>query len=550
MSASQSGVFSIQEFTDLGVLGVGMRLYTYVTGTTTFKAAYTDAAGLVPHTYTLDSLDGQYIALNARGELPAPLFLTTGAYDIALKRADGSTVWTRFARGTDDALGGLVTASATLNVPSQFSTIQAAITYLSSKRLINGAVVTIQVADGTYTLAAGISLNHPDGANIHLLGNTTTPANCVLTVSGVPTFDMLSVTNSNTLGLVDGFKFDLAAKATSSSNFTAILAANSSKIFTGPNILTNNWYYGIAARNKSFIYCRLVTVTNAGDVGIWSYLGSDIDCQGATSTGASDATNGLGFGFQAERESTMDASNAIASGCLVGGIASLSNSHAYAPSAVSNNNTGSGFFVRDGATIENHGATASTNTRYGEEWLADGRCYHNTFTTVGNTIAANNGQIYLDNGSLGARLAANGDLRIDNNGTGGTYFNTSGGLQFGVTHTGGATSWLLATGGVGGGTLSVGGAANSSINLRGSGSGSVFLGNSAANYVRVNNASTTTPPQVRAEGSDIDVDLLLGGKNAGVVRFGTLTASGDAAMSGYITIKDAAGTTRKLMVTT
>jgi hypothetical protein len=102
MTASQAGYFNIQEFTDAGSLLVSGRLYTYAAGTTTQKVAYTDAAGLVPQTYTADGQGGQYIALNARGELPSPLYLTGGAYDIALKRADGSTVWSRPAVGISD----------------------------------------------------------------------------------------------------------------------------------------------------------------------------------------------------------------------------------------------------------------------------------------------------------------------------------------------------------------------------------------------------------------------------------------------------------------
>lgn len=103
MAASLSGVFSLQEFTDAGGLMVAGRVYTFVSGTTTQKTAYTDAAGTVPHTYTSDGQGGQYIALNARGELPAPLFLASGAYDICLKRVDGTTVWTRYAVGASDA---------------------------------------------------------------------------------------------------------------------------------------------------------------------------------------------------------------------------------------------------------------------------------------------------------------------------------------------------------------------------------------------------------------------------------------------------------------
>jgi hypothetical protein len=112
MAASQAATFNLQEFTDAGQLLVGGRLYTYAYGTTAQKIAYTDPAGTVPQTYTADGAGGQYIALNARGELPAPLYLGTGSYDLTLKRADGSTVWTRKADGVDNAVNAAVAALA------------------------------------------------------------------------------------------------------------------------------------------------------------------------------------------------------------------------------------------------------------------------------------------------------------------------------------------------------------------------------------------------------------------------------------------------------
>lgn len=102
MGASLSGVFSVQQFTDMGTPLVGGRLYTYAAGTTSSKSAYTDPAGTIAHTYTSDGAGGLYIALNARGELPAPLWLLSGGYDLTLKRADGSLVWTRRAAGAAD----------------------------------------------------------------------------------------------------------------------------------------------------------------------------------------------------------------------------------------------------------------------------------------------------------------------------------------------------------------------------------------------------------------------------------------------------------------
>lgn len=110
MAVSQPGYFNLQEFTALGALAAGYRLYTYTQGTTTKKTAYTDAAGSVAHTYTSDGAGGEYIALDARGELPAPLYLTAGAYDITLKTNAGATVWTRRADPQSADLSAFVPA--------------------------------------------------------------------------------------------------------------------------------------------------------------------------------------------------------------------------------------------------------------------------------------------------------------------------------------------------------------------------------------------------------------------------------------------------------
>jgi hypothetical protein len=51
-----------------------------------------------------------------------------------------------------------------------------------------------------------------------------------------------------------------------------------------------------------------------------------------------------------------------------------------------------------------------------------------------------------------------------------------------------------------------------------------------------------------AAGSDTNIDIALTPKGTGVLRFGTLTANADAPITGYITIKDSSGTTRKLAI--
>lgn len=84
----------------------GGRLYTYISGTTTFKAAYTTAALNAPCTYTNDGIGGQYILLDARGE--ARLYLS-GSYTLTLKTTLDAVI---FSDDADDLQGNLTGTGA------------------------------------------------------------------------------------------------------------------------------------------------------------------------------------------------------------------------------------------------------------------------------------------------------------------------------------------------------------------------------------------------------------------------------------------------------
>jgi len=71
---------------------------------------------------------------------------------------------------------------------------------------------------------------------------------------------------------------------------------------------------------------------------------------------------------------------------------------------------------------------------------------------------------------------------------------------------------------------------------------------SAVNKLSVTGSATGNAPVMSASGSDADVDIQFTPKGSGLVKFGTHTAKGAEAFTGYITIKDAGGTTRKVMV--
>jgi hypothetical protein len=193
MSASQPAYFNLQEFSDFGVPLVGGRLYTYAQGTTALKTGYTDPAGAVPQTYTADGVGGQYIALNARGELPAPLYLTTGSYDIALKRADGSTVWTRRADPSGDSviallvnlltsigasLLGYANGGTTVTTEAALDLLYYGVANVRNKKFAGGAPANGIADDTPAFIAAAASL--PLGGTVfmppgdyQLAGNTT-----------------------------------------------------------------------------------------------------------------------------------------------------------------------------------------------------------------------------------------------------------------------------------------------------------------------------------------------------------------------------------------
>lgn len=68
------------------------------------------------------------------------------------------------------------------------------------------------------------------------------------------------------------------------------------------------------------------------------------------------------------------------------------------------------------------------------------------------------------------------------------------------------------------------------------------------NYGTVTGTATTAAVPFGVEGADTNIDMALVPKGAGVVQFGTFTATGGETYAGYISVKDSGGTVRKLAV--
>jgi hypothetical protein len=126
--------------------------------------------------------------------------------------------------------------------------------------------------------------------------------------------------------------------------------------------------------------------------------------------------------------------------------------------------------------------------------------------------------------------------------------------QFQVAHTTSAVNYVQVTGAATGSAtgLSVsaqGSDGNVNLNINPKGTAAVQFDSIKANYIQIKGAATGSAPSIALVGTDADIDLTLTPKGAGAVRFGTYTAT-VTAVAGYILIKDAGGTTRKLAVLT
>jgi len=108
---------------------------------------------------------------------------------------------------------------------------------VSDKTIAENAIVTIQIADGTYSNLNTIVVDHPNGDRIHIIGNTADETkvklNFALDESGIV------VKNGNKLGLVNGLT--LTGNTTSSSVY-GVAALDNSTILFGTAV-TVDWSY-------------------------------------------------------------------------------------------------------------------------------------------------------------------------------------------------------------------------------------------------------------------------------------------------------------------
>lgn len=244
---------------------------------------------------------------------------------------------------------GTITADATLHVPDDFADVQVALTYLADKSIRSDVVVTIQVADGTYTNYDPIDVTHPQGNRIHLLGNTTTPSSCTIEFTG----NGVTVKDGNRLGLVDGFTLKGNAGTAS-----GVYAYNGSSITCGENLVVRDF-----------------------NQGVFSYAGSNIVADGVTSS------YNTGNGFYA-KSATLTANNATASYNQTSGVVSSNGASVVFANSLSEYNSLYGIQAYWNGTIDGRFATTRNNGHYGFLAQVEAVIYATNSSATGNGYGA------------------------------------------------------------------------------------------------------------------------------------------------------------------
>jgi len=529
------------------------------------KLYYKDNSGVVQLLASKAAAAG-VLSFSAGSTGLTPSTATSGAVTLAgtLGISNGGTGITSFGTGVQTALG--------VNVGT------------AGSFLVNGGVLGTP-SSGTVTNLTGtasININGTVGATTPSTGVFTTLTDSGLT-SGRVTYagtggllqDSANLTFDGTNFTVNGTVYLGGTSTTQSLRVTPVASA------------VNYWnFYGSTTGNSIAMYA----------------LGSDANI------GVSYLTKGTGYHFfysnsapQFAIANTTSAVNYLQiQGSTAGGgpVLSAQGTDTNITSVYLSKNTGSHYFATGGGQQFNIAHTASAvnylqvtgNVTAGAPTLSAAGSDANVSLAInakaigtinfGNAAglafrvrndlnSANYFDVFGSGTGSGPILRAEGSdanilLSIASKGTSPLIFQTNQGTeQFRISHTASAVDYIQVQGSASGFPLlsAQGASANSTIVYAAKGTGGHnFVTNasfnnqfaisntaSAVNYLTATGAPTTGPVSLTAQGSDTNINLYLAGKGTGVLQFGTYTA-GTVVQAGYITISDAAGNTRRLLV--
>ena len=178
---------------------------------------------------------------------------------------------------------GVVESEMTLNVPSDFSTLQDAMDWIEARILVSS--VTIQIADGTYNLGETRHwFEHPNYLLVSIMGNTTTPSNVTMNFTG--SYAAFRI-NGCALRRIEGLKL-------SGGGYGVQIHQGGRLMYLNKVDITGMASGGVWLHDNAYVYSNYVTTNSNSATGYLVYANSFSYASNCTSN------NNTGFGFHAE----------------------------------------------------------------------------------------------------------------------------------------------------------------------------------------------------------------------------------------------------------
>ena len=393
------------------------------TNTTDISSNSSDITGLDTD---LTTAEGNITSLQAS--------VTTNTTDIAALQSDVTTL--------QGSVLDLIDTDTTWNIGNNgdYSTLEDAMAAAKSVRVHPDAMLTLQLENNIYTVSDEINLNHPDGSNIVIQGNSADPALVQLEFAGTNGFYIDS-------GHVFGGLNHLTIRGNSSGsrgidmwygatvhatdivvedfNEGARVLYGSILHLMGENYFQSNDDDGLEVQYNSIVrsddIVHAINNTDKGmqlsynasafvrdsyfdnnNYGIYTFHNAAIDAEGSnfsnnTKEGAYLAWNTSGHlqyatvqyngedGLNVNHSSSVYANNADTSYNNYTGVVVYNNSQLSMSSSNSSNNTiYDGFIAGRESVLEVHNSTANNNNRYGISIRPESFFYEYNNTATGN----------------------------------------------------------------------------------------------------------------------------------------------------------------------
>lgn len=255
-----------------------------------------------------------------------------------------------------------------------------------STNFLNGAWLTISIADGTYNLNNQFFTSIDKTQNVRVVGDTADPSKVILNFTNTKGTNLsgFAAYKGGKIGLIDGVTIQAPTDGTgslastdssgrhiwNSQSYGAGVQAYGagSNITLGAHVVIRGFYYSLTADNNGGIDAPSggVSMSIAGDVNAMARGGGVIVCTPCSATDASDytdPTNTLGSNYDAERGGSLYIDGSTGSKSLVNGIVGLTGGHIWAHNTVFSGSlisgSGSGAWVTGNSSAEFMGAKFS-----------------------------------------------------------------------------------------------------------------------------------------------------------------------------------------------